>query len=625
MEEEQMQGYLGSRPNRRVGALLGALALALIASGPAQAQNRNLTATAKYSASSEWQSDQGNTNFIAVRAFDGNLSTRWNSYAGDADGSWLAAKWDQPVSVNKVVIREAFDRITGFRVQQFDSTKGDWVDVVVGEDAKFTALKAGDPANPTFTIRFPTTVQTTGIRTLFTQTNTSSLSIFEVEAYNNPAGTLQGTVRDEQGAAVAGAIVQAGSDSTTTDANGKYSLTADAGTYNITAGKPGAFRTKLVRSVTIAPDSSATLDFALVALPPNLALKAKAASSSDWEDGTDYNAAKANDGNLATRWNSRSDDANGSWLEMDWDAPQTLTKVTVREAFDRIRNYSLQRWDTSKNDWVDIAGNVAVAARGGNPVLANVFAQPITTTKVRLLVVDTTEVPSVYEMEVTNPATATIHGVVKDAVTGQPVPNATVVSDLGETVVADSSGVFSLVVEPDDYVLSAQATGYFQGGGVPVTIKAGETLEVTLTVPAPGPNLAKTGKPIASSEDPSQPASNITDGDLETYWQTATDKHTNEWVGVLFDKPTHFTVVQTRGVVTTVQNAFLQVLADDGKTWVDIPNTNYNREFEGPDRDYFFPQGFTTTGVRWYVAVTHGVEDNPGLSEMLIFDAPLPK
>jgi hypothetical protein len=625
-----MKGYLGSTSTRHVGALLGALLMALVATGPAHAQNKNLTATAKYSASSEWQSDQDppNPNFIASRAFDGNLSTRWNSFGGDGEGSWLAARWDQPVTVTKVIVREAFDRIDGIRVQQFDATKNDWVDVVVGEDDKFAAAKSGDPGNPVFTFRFPAAVQTTGIRTLFSKAHETSLSIFEVEAYNTPAGTLQGTVRDEAGAAVAGAIVQAGTESTFTDANGKYTLTADAGTYNVTAGKPGAFRTKLARSVAIAPNGSATLDFALSPLPPNLALKAKAAASS--EDSDTFNAAKANDGNLATRWLAGAGEQAGAYLEMDWDSAQTLTKVTVREQFDRIRNYTLQRWDASKNDWADIAANVAVPVQGSNanlvnPVLANVFAQPITTTKVRLLVVDATAEPSVVEMEVSNPATATIKGVVKDAVTGLPVPNATVVSDLGETIVADDKGVFSLVVEPDDYVLSARATGYFNGGGIPVTIKAGETQEITLTVPPPGPNIAKTGKPASSSADPSQPASNIVDGDLETYWQTAPDKHRDEWVGVLFDKPTHFTVVQTRGVITTVQNAFLQVLADDGKTWVDIPNTSYNREFEGPDRDYFFPQGITTTGLRWYVAVTHGAEDNPGLSELLIFDSPLPK
>ena len=40
-------------------------------------------------------------------------------------------------------------------------------------------------------------------------------------------------------------------------------------------------------------------------------------------------------------------------------------------------------------------------------------------------------------------------------------------SDLGDTVVADASGAFTLVVEPDDYVFSAQATGYFPGAPVP--------------------------------------------------------------------------------------------------------------------------------------------------------------
>jgi hypothetical protein len=604
---------------------LGALLQLSLSHGTAAAQNQNLTATAKYSASSEWESDIGNTNFIAARAFDGNLSTRWNSYAGDSEGSWLAARWDQPVTVNKVVIREAFDRITGFRVQTFDAATNDWVDAVVAEDTAFAAVKLGDPANPTFTLRFPKAVSTTGIRTLFTQTNTSSLSIFEVEAYGNPAGTLQGTVRDEQGNPVDNALVTAGIEGAFTGADGKYTLTADAGTYNVTAEKPGAFRRKLARNVVIAPDAAATLDFALVALPPNLARQATAASSSDWDDGTDYNAAKANDGSLATRWNARSDDQDGAWLEVGWSAPQTFTKVVIRESFDRIRDYSLQRWDEGSADWVDIAGNVAVPARGGNPVFSHVFAQPITSSKVRLLVNVADAVASIFELEVSNAPTAVIRGVVKDAVSGQVVGGATVNSDLGESAVADSNGAFTLVVEPDDYVISAQATGYFRGGGVPVTVTAGQTQEITLTVPPPGPNLATTGKPIASSQDDSTPAEAINDGDLDSFWQTALDKHNNEWVGVQWDQPTRFTVVQVRGVITNVQNSYLQVLAEDGKTWVDLPGTSFNVEFKGANQDFFFPQGITTTAIRWFAAVTWGAEDNPGLSELIVFNSPLPQ
>lgn len=618
-------GYRGLWPRRAVGIALGALLLAALPLGSAGAQNRNLTATAKYSASTEWESDIGNTNFIASRAFDGNLSTRWNSYSGDGEGSWLAARWDQPVTVNKVVVREAFSRVTGLRVQQFDSGKNDWVDVVVGEGDAYTALKQGDQGNPTYTVRFPKAVSTTGIRALFTQANATSLSIFEVEAYGNPAGTLQGTVRDEAGNPVANALVAAGGDTAFTGADGKYTLTADAGTYNVTAEKPGAFRRKLVRNVTLAPDASATLDFALAALPANIARTAKAASSSDWEDGEAYNAAKANDANLATRWNARADDEDGSFLEMDWDQPQTFTKVVIREAFDRIRNYSLQQWDTASADWKDILSNVAVPARGGNPVLSHVFATPLTSTKVRLLVNDADAVASIFEMEVSNAPTAVIRGVVNDATSGQAVGRATIKSDLGESAVADDKGVFTLVVEPDDYVISAQAEGYFQGGGVPVTAKAGETVQIVLTVPAPGPNLAPTGKPISSSQDDASPASNITDGDVDTFWQTATDKHQNEWVGVQWDNPTRFTAVQLRGVITLVQNSYLQVLAEDGTTWVDLPNTSFNVEFKGRDQNFFFPEGVTTKAIRWFAAVTWGAEDNPGLSELLVFNSPIPR
>jgi hypothetical protein len=617
-------GYAGFRPKRAMVAALGALLLAAFSLGTASAQNTNLTATAKYSASSEWESDIGNTNFIAARAFDGNLSTRWNSYAGDSEGSWLAARWDQPVTVNKVIIREAFDRITGFRVQYFDAEKNDWADAVIAEGPAFNAVKLGDPANPTFTLRFPRAVSTTGIRTLFTETTVSSLSIFEVEAYNNPAGILQGTVRDEQGNGVPDAFVQAGEEGTFTNANGQYTLTADAGTYNVTAEKAGAFRKKLVRNVTIAPEATATLDFALAALPANIARQATAASSSDWDDGTDYNAAKANDGSLATRWNARADDVDGAWLEMGWSQPQTFTKVVVRQAFDRIRNYSIQRWDAGSADWVDLVSEVAVPARGGNPVFSHVFANPITSSKVRLLINEASAVASIYEMEVSNAPTAVIRGVVKNAVTGQAVSGATVSSDLGESTVTDSSGAFTLVVEPDDYVISARATGYFQGGGVPVTVLAGETKQIELTVPPPGPNLAQTGKPIASSQDDSTPASNIIDGDEETYWQTAFDRHNNEWVGVMFDQPIRFTVVQVRGVITNVQNSYLQVLAEDGTTWVDLPGTSFNVEFKGRNQDFFFPQGITTKGIRWFAAVTWGAEDNPGLSELLVFNSPIP-
>src|SRR5947208_3352227 len=92
----------------RVAAVAGTLLAAVALAGPAAAKNNNLTATAKYSSSTDWQSSQGNVDFVAAKAFDGDLSTRWNSDSGDQDGAWLAANWDAPVTINKVVIYERF-------------------------------------------------------------------------------------------------------------------------------------------------------------------------------------------------------------------------------------------------------------------------------------------------------------------------------------------------------------------------------------------------------------------------------------------------------------------------------------------------------------------------------------
>ncbi|MGM3932420.1 discoidin domain-containing protein, partial [Salmonella sp. NW378] len=95
----------------------------------------------------------------------------------------------------------------------------------------------------------------------------------------------------------------------------------------VTASKTGAFHSKLARNIAIATGKTTALDFALTPLAPNLALQATAASSSNYQNLTTYNAAKANDGDLTTRWNSDAGDVSGSWLEMDWKTPQTFSEV----------------------------------------------------------------------------------------------------------------------------------------------------------------------------------------------------------------------------------------------------------------------------------------------------------
>jgi hypothetical protein len=130
-----MRRFVAATSGWLVGAIASVLlAVAFLASPTAAASlNHNLTATARYSASSYWDSDQNSTTFIADKAFDGDLNTRWNGYTGTGVGEWLAAQWDSPVTMNHVVVREAFDRIDGFRVQRFDTATKAWVDVAVVE------------------------------------------------------------------------------------------------------------------------------------------------------------------------------------------------------------------------------------------------------------------------------------------------------------------------------------------------------------------------------------------------------------------------------------------------------------------------------------------------------------
>ncbi|HEV3004478.1 MAG TPA: discoidin domain-containing protein [Pirellulales bacterium] len=155
---------------------------------PPSSEHKNLVVTAKHSASSEWDA-----NFTAAKAFDGNGATRWNSRNLETQGAWVACRWEQPVTVYKVIVREAFDRIDGFKVQQFDAAKNDWVDTIALEGEALLTQKggtSGNPndgkANPTFTIDLPAPLVTTGIRILVTsvvEKYQGAVSLFEVEAY----------------------------------------------------------------------------------------------------------------------------------------------------------------------------------------------------------------------------------------------------------------------------------------------------------------------------------------------------------------------------------------------------------------------------------------------------------
>jgi hypothetical protein len=217
--------------------------------------------------------------------------------------------------------------------------------------------------------------------------------------------------------------------------------------------------------------------------------------------------------------------------------------------------------------------------------------------------------------------------VVKDSVTGNPVPNATVTSDLGLILgTTNAQGELTVLVEPDEYVLSATADGYLRGTPVAFTINAGETPEVVVPALPTGPNLARAAKASASTEDENgpYPASLANDGDLSTYWLAVEtfDQH----IALTWAQPTTFNVVQLRGFRGVIGRSYLQVLGDDGKTWVDVPNTVISPETLGQGASgnvEFRLPNITTTGVRYFITTTNSATSIPGLSEFIVHNAPL--
>ncbi|MCY3022248.1 MAG: glycosyl hydrolase [Planctomycetota bacterium] len=101
----------------------------------------------------------------------------------------------------------------------------------------------------------------------------------------------------------------------------------------------------------------------------------RVSASSSWAAGG-FDPGNAVDGSLDTRWNAADGAKGGQWLEVDFGAPKTFVKTTVREAFERTRAYRIQSWDGAK--WVDCAKGERLGAQKTDTF------NPVTASKVRL-------------------------------------------------------------------------------------------------------------------------------------------------------------------------------------------------------------------------------------------------
>ncbi len=536
----------------------------------------NLALFAKASADSEFPGG----GFEASRAIDGKDTTRWNDNCQGGE-HWIALEWPSPQTFNKVIIKQAFDRIGLFHLQTWDATKNDWVNVFEGRGPASGRIDI----NQTLVAVLDPPATSTRLRLHIPQI--ACASIWELEVFNVPFGTVFGKVTDEGGQPVAGAQVVAGDASTVTDQQGNYTLVVDPGLNNITVSKTGEFKSRTARGVEVPEKGRVERNFVLFRQPPNLVKGATVQASSesaqtDPDTGNPlYPASFAADGDLKTRWMAGGTD--NEYLDLIWEKPQTFNRVTIREFGDAITEYKLQRFDEGKGDFVDIATR-KVVQKGGDAILTTTLADPVTTKQLRILISGFVSpggglpAPSIMEVEVQNTPVGTVKGRVIDVFTGNPVPNADVIADPGGAIgVTDSAGTFTAILDPDDFALTAKKEGFFPGEPVIVTVEPGKVVEVEVPIPAKGENLARKAQAEASSEDGDNTADKAIDGQLETFWGSAGTEEgfiggqvTNAWIQLTWPQPITFNRLILHEFGDRSREISFQAWDDQKKDWVEF-------------------------------------------------------
>ncbi|GAA4950534.1 glycoside hydrolase family 78 protein [Algibacter agarivorans] len=138
---------------------------------------------------------------------------------------------------------------------------------------------------------------------------------------------------------------------------------------------------------TTFPEPLNTLD--------NLALVGRMSASSmfiETEKLPGFEAFKANDEDDETRWLSAK--TKNQYLEVTWVKPQTFNKVVISEFDNQIISYKIQYW--VNNEWKD---NASGTSRGANKEHS---FDKVTSTKCRIYIVDSKNVPSIKEFKIFN-------------------------------------------------------------------------------------------------------------------------------------------------------------------------------------------------------------------------------
>ena len=113
-------------------------------------------------------------------------------------------------------------------------------------------------------------------------------------------------------------------------------------------------------------------------IEPTMAPRKQARASSVFGPG--YEPERAVDGLLSTRWNSSDQSADEQWLELSLPEKQRITRISIREAFGRVRDHSIQYWNEETSAWVECARGDTIGERKDYRI------SPVQTSQLRLVI-----------------------------------------------------------------------------------------------------------------------------------------------------------------------------------------------------------------------------------------------
>lgn len=130
----------------------------------------------------------------------------------------------------------------------------------------------------------------------------------------------------------------------------------------------------------------------------NLVLNKAATASNIYQNDNNYSAAKAVDGNMATRW-ATDDNISNAWLEVDFGQNQTFNEVYIDEWYHiirRVKAFKIQYYNGS--EWIDAYTGTTIG--NGKSIQFN----PVTGSRVRLNITSVEGIygPTIHEFQVFN-------------------------------------------------------------------------------------------------------------------------------------------------------------------------------------------------------------------------------